>query len=67
MQAQLDFGEGPLRRLVRVDTMHPAAVVQHQFSGKPGAELTTVLLGNSIYERLATAPHGFPIQHTQLA
>jgi len=32
-----------------------------------GRELGTVLLGNSIYERLATAPHGFPIQHTQLA
>lgn len=24
-----------------------------------------VLLGNSIYERLATAPHRLPIQHTQ--
>jgi hypothetical protein len=39
MQAELDFGEDPLRRLVRVDTMHPAELVQHQFSGKPGAEL----------------------------
>jgi hypothetical protein len=26
-----------------------------------------VVLGNSIYERLATAPPGFPIQHTRLA
>jgi hypothetical protein len=24
MQAELDFGEDPLRGLVRVDTMHPA-------------------------------------------
>ena len=40
MLAQLDFGEDPLRRLVRVETMRPAAVVfQHQFSGKPGADV----------------------------
>jgi hypothetical protein len=26
-----------------------------------------VVLGNSIYERLATVPPGFPIQHTRLA
>jgi len=35
MQAQLDFGEDPLRRLVRVDTIHPAAVVQHQVRPEP--------------------------------
>jgi hypothetical protein len=40
MQAQLDFGEDPVRRLVRVETMHPAAVVhQHKFSGKPCADV----------------------------
>ena len=31
------------------------------------ADLNIVVLGNSIYERLATAPPGLPIQHTRLA
>jgi hypothetical protein len=33
-----------------------------QVAGEP-----SVVLENSIYERLATAPHGFPIQRTQPA
>jgi hypothetical protein len=54
-----------------IDSKHPLRpAAEEDHAEHRGADFdfeTIVVLGNSIYERLATVPPGFPIQDTRLA